>query len=308
MELRVEQVAIPEKIKFNYEQLKTELTEKVSMYSTLVYTDETIKDAKNDRANLNKLKKALNDERIRREKEYMQPFNEFKAQINEIIGIIDKPVALIDTQIKSYEEQQKKEKKAKIVKYFEEKYINSGTPAPDCFTLQRIFDDKWLNASTSMKSIQTEIDAKAEQIKNDLDTLSNLPEFSFEATEVYKRNLDINTALNEGKKLAETAKKKAEREAELARQREEAKRLRAEQEAEKARLAAEVEAKKQEEQVEGQITFTDAQTFDENVVKPAQEVAEELPMWIAFKACLTVSQAKELKQFFEDRNIEFKAV
>ena len=82
MELRVNDVAIPEKISFNYEELKAELTEKVAFYETLVYTDDQVKDAKADRATLNKLKKTLNDERIRREKEYMQPFNEFKAHVN----------------------------------------------------------------------------------------------------------------------------------------------------------------------------------------------------------------------------------
>ena len=41
-----------------YEELKQELTEKVSMYETMVYTDDQIKEAKADKANLNKLKKA----------------------------------------------------------------------------------------------------------------------------------------------------------------------------------------------------------------------------------------------------------
>lgn len=40
MELRVNEVAIPEKIDFNYEELKAELTSKVSFYETLVYTDD----------------------------------------------------------------------------------------------------------------------------------------------------------------------------------------------------------------------------------------------------------------------------
>ena len=64
-----------------------------------MYTDDQIKNAKSDRADLNKLKKALNDERIRCEKEYMQPFNIFKAQIDGIIKIIDKPVELIVKQL-----------------------------------------------------------------------------------------------------------------------------------------------------------------------------------------------------------------
>ena len=44
MELRVNEVQLPEQILFNYEELKQELTEKVSHYETLVYTD--IKEAK----------------------------------------------------------------------------------------------------------------------------------------------------------------------------------------------------------------------------------------------------------------------
>ena len=68
MELKMNEYQLPEKILFNYEELKQELTEKVAHYETLVYTDDQIKEAKADRANLNRLKKALNDERIRREK------------------------------------------------------------------------------------------------------------------------------------------------------------------------------------------------------------------------------------------------
>ena len=49
MELRVNEVAIPEKIDFNYEELKAELISKVSFYETLVYTDDQIKDAKADK-------------------------------------------------------------------------------------------------------------------------------------------------------------------------------------------------------------------------------------------------------------------
>ena len=80
MQLKMSDYQLPEKILFNYDELKQDLLEKVSMYETLVYTDDQIKDAKADKAALNKLKKALNDERIRLEKEYMGPFNEFKAK------------------------------------------------------------------------------------------------------------------------------------------------------------------------------------------------------------------------------------
>lgn len=108
MELKMHEYQLPEKILFNYEELKRELTEKVSHYETLVYTDDQIKEAKADKAALNKLKKALNDERIRREREYMAPFADFKTKINEIIGIIDKPIAVIDTQVRGLQRNSRK--------------------------------------------------------------------------------------------------------------------------------------------------------------------------------------------------------
>ena len=207
MELRVNEVTIPEKISFNYEELKAELTEKVAFYETLVYTDDQVKDAKADRATLNKLKKTLNDERIRREKEYMQPFNEFKAQVNEIIEIIDKPIAVIDKQVKEFEDQKKANKQNAI----EELFATIGFQ--NFVTLEKIWDPKWLNASVSMKSIEEQMRSRMYQIGDDVLTLHNLPEFGFEATEVYKQTLDINKAIKEAQRMAEIAKAKTEAEA-----------------------------------------------------------------------------------------------
>ena len=261
---------LPEKILFNYEELKQELTEKVNMYASIVYTDDQIKEAKADKANLNKLKKALNDERIRREREYLVPFNDFKTKINEIISIIDKPVAVIDQQVKAYEEKKKQEKLDEITQFF------NATNHPEWLHLSKIMNDKWLNASVSMKSIQDEINARLEQVEIDLATLSNLPEFGFEAVEVYKTTLDGNKAINEAQRMSQIAKAKAE-----------------------------AEAKKQEEE------------FAKNMNPPVEEAeatvaenatTEKPKQWIKFAAFLTVDQARELKKFFDDRAIEFKAV
>ncbi len=298
MELRIEEVKLPQEIKFNYEQLKKELSEKVEMYTNLVYSDDQIKSAKADRADLNRLKKALNDERIRREKEYMQPFNAFKAQINEIISIIDKPAALIDRQIKEYEEQRKKEKKEKIIKYFMEK-------AQDLpwLTFQMIFDEKWLNASVTMKSIQEKIDDKISTVNSDLATLSNLPEFSFEATETYKATLDLNKSIAEGHRLSEMQKRKAEQE-----------RIKTEQE--KARAEQERIRREQEERARQTMPQAITEPFigsaESQMQYQAKEEAvqspKEFPTYVCFKALLTVSQARELKEFFESRNIEFSRI
>ena len=63
MELRINTWKSPEVIDFNFEELKEEITTKSALYKNMVYTDETIKDAKSDRALLNKFKTALEDKR-----------------------------------------------------------------------------------------------------------------------------------------------------------------------------------------------------------------------------------------------------
>lgn len=275
MELRVNEVAIPEQITFNYTELKTELTDKVKMYETLVYDDTQIAEAKKDKANLNKLKKALNDERIRREREYMKPFDAFKAQINEIIGIIDKPIAVIDAQVKEYEEKEKGEKRQKIEDFWQgELREDITTMPPDWLQLSQIWDDRWLNKTVSIATAKTDIKDAICRISDDLDTLSDLPEFGFEATEVYKTTLDMNKALNEGRRLAEIQKRKQEQEAQ-------------------AKAQAEAEAAKAEE------------PKPDFMNPPVEEAPAK---WVNFSALLTVPQALALKDFFEVNNIQFKPI
>lgn len=284
MELRVNEVAIPEKIDFNYEELKAELTSKVSFYETLVYTDDQIKDAKADKANLNKLKRALNDERIRREKEYMQPFNVFKAQINEIIGIIDKPIAVIDEQVKAFDEKRKAEKQKAI----EELFVTIGFQ--NFVTLEKIWDPKWLNASVSMKSIEDQMRSRMYEIGNGVLTLSQLPEFGFEATEVFKETLDINKAISEAKRMSEIAKAKAEAE---------------------ARRKAEEERKAQEKVAEEQrAAMAKAMTPPEDAQPAPVEESQPEPqkMVVKFEVELTTDDAAALREFFQSRNITFRAI
>ncbi|MGD6877867.1 DNA (cytosine-5-)-methyltransferase [Bacillus infantis] len=284
MELKMNEYQLPEKISFNFEELKQELTEKVSMYETMYYTDEQIKDAKADKANLNKLKKALNDERIKREKEYMIPFNEFKAQVNEVISIIDKPIAVIDSQVKAYEEKQKQEKAEAIKSYWAE--LLQADKIPETMTLEMIFDSKWLNASVSMKSIKTAIDDAVIKYASDMDTLANLPEYSFEAQQMYISTLDIRKALDEAHRLSGVARMKAEIEATM---------LKIEEE-QKAKAEAQ-----QEEIVATQPQIEESESC-ENFI-PSFDVSRD---WLVIKAKVSDSEKQMIEQFMTDNNIEFK--
>jgi hypothetical protein len=294
MELRVNEVAIPEEIKvLNFEELKAELKDKAEYYGSLLYTDEQIKDAKADRAMLNKFKNTANSERIRKEKEYMNPFNQFKSQINELIAIVDKPIAVIDERIAAYNDEQKAQKKKAIEELF------AGMGFQSFVTLEKIWDPKWLNASTSMKSIEEQMRARMYQIGDDVYTLSQLPEFGFEATEVFKQTLDINKAISEAKRMSEIAKAKTEAEA----------RRKAEEE---ARKAAEEARRKAEEERKAQEIKEEQTEPHEQAVTPPEPVqsadSTQERMVVRFEVLLTTEDAYALKEFFKSRSIEFKAI
>ncbi len=206
MELKITELQLPGKISFNYEDLKRELTEKVKEYASLVYTEAQIREAKADRANLNRLKKALNDERIRQEREFMKPFDEFKAQVRELCGIVDSASSAIDTQVKAFEDAQKQKKADEIKAYWDSK------DAPDWMRRE---NPKWLNASCPMKTIAAEIDGILLQTQKDMDTLDNMG-VCFEAVQKYQATLDLNAAIAENARIQAQAEAKAKWEAEHA--------------------------------------------------------------------------------------------
>ena len=205
MELRVEQYQLPSTITANWDEIKAEITAKLKDYSVMVYTDDQISRAKADKAYLNKLKKAINDERIRLEREYMKPFDDFKAKSKEVIALIEEPIAKIDEQIKAADEKRKEQKMLEIGSLF------VCTEFPSWVRPNMIQNDKWLNASYKLSDIKDEMDLKKVMIENDLKSLETLS-YSFEAIEEYKRTLDLNQAMSEGLRLSELAKRKNESE------------------------------------------------------------------------------------------------
>lgn len=169
MEIKVDEIKALEPIKFNYEELKNELSEKVKVYETAVYSEENIAIAKQDRANLKKLSKAINDEKIRVKNKILEPYHPIEQQFLELISIADKAANNIDTQVKNFEEKEKTNKKMEIKKYFDEKVGHFK----EVILFDKIFETRWLNKTTSMKSVQTDIDHIFSRTSTDLMTLES---------------------------------------------------------------------------------------------------------------------------------------
>lgn len=277
-------------IEWNHEEIKAEIAEKVQVYNSLVYTDDQIKEAKADRAELNKFKTALETKRKEIKSQCLEPYEKFEKQMKEIIAVIDEPIAVIDKQVKAFDEAQKQKKEADIKAYFDSKEFHG-------FAYEKIADPKWLNASTSMKSITEAIDAKAAEIEADLQIINALPEYSFEAGEVYKQTQDVRSALAESNRLTELAKAKAEFE---------------KQQAERA--AAEAKA------AEEMPVFPDIEPVEEEIPDEPEEIETDddfLPdfgsiastrTWVAIKAFATPEDLEALKAFFDSRSVPFETM
>ena len=284
MELRIEQMQAPAPIVWNYEELKAEIEAKVKSYELAVYDD--MKEAKADRAALNKLSKAINDERIRREKEWAAPFTTFKGQVKELTEIIDKASAAIDKQIKQDEQRQRDEKKAQIEAFWE---ANREGMAPDWLQLSQIFDQRWLNASA--KGWDADIRRACLEITRNEESIKMQPAFAHEALQVFRETLNVPEALNEIRRLtaAKAAREKAEEEQRI---KDEIARMRAQaaQEAQEGAKQAEADKIPTEEQ------------------KPV-ETPKNAKIWeLSFRVWLDIDQAKALKAFFEAQGIKYEKI
>lgn len=187
-----------EAIKFNYEELKGGLTASLEKYQNLVYTPENIKEAKDDRATLNALKKSLNDEKIKIKKEFMVPYDDFEAKIKELIELVDKPASEIDKQVKVFEEQEKAKKREAIKTIYSE---NIGAYA-ELISLEKLYDPRWENKTYKETDITKEIQDVVKKADSDLKVIMDLKsEFEFQIKDTYFKTLDLGQALIENQRL-----------------------------------------------------------------------------------------------------------
>lgn len=215
-------------IDWNFDDLKKEITEKAGEYMNLVYSDDQIKEAKKDRAELNKFKKALDDKRKDVKSQVMNPYIAFETQIKELIGIVNKAVDNIDSQVKGYEEGLKQQKEEVCRKLYE-KYIGDLNRI---IPYEKVFNPKWLNKTYPEKAIIEDIQSLYKRVDQDLKVINtDSSKYVFEMKEEYLKEYDMAAAMSLKQRLEETERKKAAfEEQELKRKAEEAKRIREEAE------------------------------------------------------------------------------
>lgn len=182
----------PGVIELNFDEIEKALDAKLAEYKGAVFTEESKSIAKSEVANLRKLKKDFEDARKGVKKEWMKPYEDFEAKMKNLTEKIDEPICLIDSQLKDFERKRREERREKIKEIYQEII---GDMEEYC-DLGRIYDTKWENATTTMRSIRESIATAVESARIAVSTISGMQSDAVEkALEIYKDSQDMAKAV-----------------------------------------------------------------------------------------------------------------
>lgn len=192
----------PQVIEANFAETKAWLQNALAPYQAMVVSEDAIKSAKDDRANINRLKKTLDDKRKAIKRQWVQPYIEWENKVNELIKMCDEASANIDTQVKNFENASKEQKKAELEKFFNENAVAADV---DFYvTFEQVFSPKWLNATVKVETAMQEIENIIQETVDDLKVIGDLEsEYAEELYLDYKQNHDIKRVISRNKALSE---------------------------------------------------------------------------------------------------------
>lgn len=288
-------VNLPQSIA-NLQQLKEELTPRLKKYNELVVTEDSIKAAKDDKAALNKLKKAIEEQRISIKKQYLEPYNILEAQCKEVVALIDAPIQAIDKQIKAFDEIEKKQKYEALEQAFAE--LN----APEWVTITDILNPKWENKTLKLDTLKAEMADKMQKINDDAAKIGEMygdKPYHLPILNRYKTTKDFSQTAVYAVQLENEYKKEQERKA-----REEALRQQMLKAAEEKKAVENVQnAPEPPEAEQGVIIPPEPQ----NAVSVESEPTEPI-LKGKFAVECTKSQLIALRDFMKSQGIKFELI
>lgn len=289
MELKIytREDSFPQNIDWNYEELKKELAAIVHDYESCIYSDDSIKVAKADRAKLNKFIDAINGERTKIRKQLLAPDEKFGQEVKMLTGMVERAITNIDSQVKGFEVRQREEKTIKVREIYEENIADLGEFLP----FERVFKPQYANAGTTMKSIKTEITALIQKVAEGLAIINEVDSpYAGDMKAVFLQTYDLAAALAEKNRLEAAEQRRREYEAQKAAERE------------KRNAAMKAEATKIANAGKAPITRSEVPAKSQSTAT-APEV-----FYLDFRVFVTNEQMELLKTFLKENNIQYGRV
>lgn len=270
-------------VEWNYAEVKQWVEDGLAAYQGRVYTEDTVAEAKRDRANLNKLSKAIDTKRKELKTVYLAPYGAFETQAKELVGMIDRQAREIDAQVKAYDERRREEKLAKIQS---ELYAPMIGDLAELVPYQKLHDPKWLNVTVSMGAVSEALAEKIERITAGLAALDklSLPEdVAGDVKRVFLQGFDLAEAIAEKDRILD--------------ERERMVRYLAAQNAARAAQADRKELTPPSEEKPAETQETDT----------SEKAAEDL-MQLDFRVWVTRPQMMALREFLRSNHIKYGKV
>lgn len=183
----IEQLPI---IKQQLQTIKADVTQRVEQAMSLVCTEDTVKEIKTIRAELNKELAYWEERRKEVKKAIIAPYEEFEGEYKDCIS---EPFKMADsnlkTKISSVEDELKKKKENEVREYFTEYLASKGID----FTT---FEDAKINItlSASLKSLKEQAKGFIDRVCDDLNLIET-QEHKDEILYEYKYSLNVSGAI-----------------------------------------------------------------------------------------------------------------
>ena len=200
-EIKVEMPKDMPEIKHNLKPLKDFAVKLKDFYSNLVFNDDNISEAKEEKTKINKLIETVKRERIDSVNEYKKPIEDFENTAKEIETLLKEAKDSVQVFIDKAEDDRKTKKKEEVITPIINSCINNAFINDDILISsdQIIEDKRWYNKTISDKEIKSDVESQiADLVKAEKDYQEGL--------EVIKINLDVSEMSDDYDKYAERFK------------------------------------------------------------------------------------------------------
>ena len=219
MQFELEATVLNGKVVTNAKELLANIDNGLKHYDYVV-TENTYEQAKKDRAQLNSIVKMVSDERKRVEDDLFSEWKEDKKNIMDIEKKIKQCADSLGQGITDIEDALKEEKRKHIYEAWQT--LLDGKGNGEHYDLTPKFNEKWLNKTTSNKSIEKDLNAIYDKIIQDLGFMETfLPNDETDIAqikEVYFQDYDLMRAkvkADDLKRIRETVERQKQKEEQI---------------------------------------------------------------------------------------------
>ena len=150
----------PPAVSFDFAGLVAWARGMTGKFENLVVTEDQVPEIKECMAELNKAKISLDNSRKETVKELSAPLKAFEGQIKQVTSIFDETYKFLSDQVQHFVEQER-EKKREIVQAAIAEELAVRKDEVQAFAIP--IQDKWLNKTTSIKSIREAVQGIIDQ-------------------------------------------------------------------------------------------------------------------------------------------------